>query len=585
MSEVCYWIFCFVPPDTDITTRIFGFAEFLAAVALLVVVYTIADVRYKFRIAISPGYLYLSTFFLIATVGFLSLLTEVWLAEHWWIPKTAGITRSSWQGILGLLFLGTFLTWVYYAFIRPPIFGRRNARRFGNALYRCILRGNDDELKVIANELARSAKALVKYSGDLAAQRRQAHPAAENDIEGPQKNKKEKKNKPTIYDYGNQVLLVIANRKFCRNIVSSSPVTAQAFFEEMTIARKYHIPIGQFARNVATEAFSNKSSFIYDEDSGHVSGLMGYLKPVSQAMFGNYQLVEALGDNNYSPLDIHHEEQSKWDAKQWEAFRRVTLMTLEDCLENGYTDSPRPVYRAMKELEHAFHDVASLNETTEYREDIYGRLHTVSQFIGDAIVLIDDQEFPPKPASRNQVERHRKNIYDYIAELIFNFMFAASKLTSPADTCWSVHHNIVWTSIFETVGQEGKAWNIVRHKVRRLIYNEIKKLSSFPNFRGSRLLGLCLNVGGIKKPDRHSNHTRDSVALVLAAQSWAKKNYRTLRQVSPDVAVAVLMGNLSYDEPSKCLVKSWPRMLSSEPRKDTLIIDAPQKMKALAVKK
>jgi len=90
----------------------------------------------------------------------------MWIIEGWWVPKTA-ITSSIWQGIFGSLFLGTILTWMYYAFIRPPVFSRRNAFRFANEFYRYILRGNDDELKVIANELVGSAKPLIKYCRHL----------------------------------------------------------------------------------------------------------------------------------------------------------------------------------------------------------------------------------------------------------------------------------------------------------------------------------------------------------------------------------------------------------------------------------
>lgn len=119
-TEVCYWVFCFSPIQSSLGSSIFDFSGFLAAVALLTVVYTIADVRYKFRIAITPGSLYTSTFFVVGVVGLVVLLTDIWIAQAWFVPKTAGLTLAIWQGIFGLLFLGTYLTWMYYAFIHPP---------------------------------------------------------------------------------------------------------------------------------------------------------------------------------------------------------------------------------------------------------------------------------------------------------------------------------------------------------------------------------------------------------------------------------------------------------------------------------
>jgi len=48
MTEYCFWLFCFEPISASPASKIFGFSEFLAAVALLAVIYTITDVRYKF---------------------------------------------------------------------------------------------------------------------------------------------------------------------------------------------------------------------------------------------------------------------------------------------------------------------------------------------------------------------------------------------------------------------------------------------------------------------------------------------------------------------------------------------------------
>jgi hypothetical protein len=68
-DETCYWMFCFVPPMKNASNTIFGFSEFMTALALLVVLYTIADVRCKLWIAISPGGGHRLTFVLITIIG------------------------------------------------------------------------------------------------------------------------------------------------------------------------------------------------------------------------------------------------------------------------------------------------------------------------------------------------------------------------------------------------------------------------------------------------------------------------------------------------------------------------------------
>lgn len=521
MNEVCYWYFCFTPISTNHSIKIFGFSEFLAAIALLAVVYTITDFRYKFRIAVTPGFLHVSTFVLIALIGLQTLLTEIWIAEGWWVPKTVWITHNTWQGIFGLLFLGTFLTWMYYAFIHPPVFSRRNARQFAQELYRIILRGNNDELKIIANELARSTKPLIEYS-KLVSRR----------PENQDKPKKHVHKKPGAEDYAYDILLLIANRKLCRQIVAASPVTAQAFFEEMAEQNKFGIPIGQFARNISSEAIIQPESFVYVEAEGYESGLLGYLKLVSQAVYGNYKLIEALAANGISPFDVHFEEQWSWNAKQWEAYCRAILIALENYLTNGYHyENSFALNRALDDVKASFRDLYKLdNLPGDYSSDAYKRLDVAADFIQCAIDLIDKQTNPPKPLPRVREGTYPKNIYDHLALLIYEMCFDVSSIKSPPDTCWIAYYSIVWSNIFKDFS-DGPAWKVMRSKISRLLYDEIVRLTEMPNYKGARILGYCLNIllGINTKPTKH-NYDRASYALAKAVQSWTRKHYLSMRQ-------------------------------------------------------
>jgi hypothetical protein len=566
MNEICYWNFCFIPISTSPATKIFGFSEFLAAIALLAVVYTITDVRYKFRIAVTPGLLYVATFGLIATIGLQTLLTEVWIAEGWWVPKTVWITRTTWQGIFGLLFLGTFLTWMYYAFICPPIFCRRNAQRFAQELYGSILRGNDDELKVIANELARSARPLIRHSKLLANRPRNN----EADSRMPAKKK------GSVEDYAHDILLLIANRKLCQLIVAASPVTAQTFFEEMKAQSKFNIPIGPFARNISSEAVAQKGSFLYGEAAGYESGLLGYLKPVSQAVYGNHNLVEALAANGGSPLDISHEELWEWDAKQWEAYCRATLTTLEDFLANGhYSNNSHELNRAIDNIRQTFRDLYKLGDVPDYYEsDIHNRLRVAADFVNKAIKLIDKQHSLLKPLPRVREDTYPKNIYDHLALFIFEMCFSASTVRSSPETCWGIHYGIVWSRVYKGYS-DGAAWKIVRSKVNRLLYDEIEKLIEMPNYRGSRILGYCLNILGMKMGPSKQNCGREEYALAKVVQSWTRKHYLLMRQKNLDVAESVLIGRLSFDEAGSRLYITYSKGLNQEAPKTYMELEQP----------
>ena len=70
---------CFVTPTG--TAALFPFKDFISALALLVVVYTISDVRYHFRVAVAPLALNAITYGLIAFIGFGTLITDIWIAQ------------------------------------------------------------------------------------------------------------------------------------------------------------------------------------------------------------------------------------------------------------------------------------------------------------------------------------------------------------------------------------------------------------------------------------------------------------------------------------------------------------------------
>lgn len=512
--EKFYLGICFVTPSSGSQASIFGFTEFISALALLVIVYTVTDIRYRFRVAVAPLPLFRLTFYLIGIIGFGTLLTRVWLAEHWPVPASL-ISQSVWQGIFGVFFLSLAMTWIYYAFIKPPIFGEKNYQKFGQVLYGIILKGSDTELPVIADELSRSAEPLVTLS-------RINQPSLKTDRE---EREKDKKHEPSVGEYAHDVLLLIGNRKLCRHVIASSPGTAIAFFEAMTTHQKYNLPIGQFAVNLSTEAIINKDSILYHEDEGYISGLIGYLKPFSQAIYGNYRLVETLASNARSPLDIHHEIVWSWNTSQLEVYSRAVIISLKSYLESGnWGQHSYALYRAFKNIENSCHDVYKLEDISDYYStDIYKRLRAAVDFVEETINLIDQQQnlSPNKLRIRNR-RGYQEDFYDHIANLMFEIILAASSVKADADKCWTIHYNAVWGDFFG-LPHAGKAWKIVHFKLRRLLYDEILQLEKFPNYKASRILGFCLNVMGLKIREK-TGYGSEYYPLHQAVLAWTRKN-------------------------------------------------------------
>lgn len=558
----CIWELCFIPLPKD-GQKFFGFAEFLAALALMVLAWTIADVRYRFRVRTAPIPLQRITFWVVAAIGILTLLTDLWRAGGWLVPRGGLLTPALWQAILGSMVFLTFIAWVWFAFIRPSIFGPWNAKWYGGELYRAILRGAPIELSEIADELGRSAEALVKYSW-------QSHERPEN---FPTADSPKQPSRTVVARHNAEAILhLIADRQFCKHIVGTASSTIQAFVDEVARQKRYRIPLGVFAKNITTEAIANRDSFIYREVSGYYTGYLGHHKPLTKALYGNYSLVDSLD----KVFDVDYRERGKWTPEQWEAFCRIVLMTFKSYVESGYTWNHSTVlFRAFGDIEDSVGDLQNLKESDPdwWKRDSVRNLKTVVRFATDAAEILDSHKGDEVPVKlRRKPEDFQMDVYDLVAKLMYEMIDRASYVTASKWMCWSIQHNDVWSDFFGRLGHEGKASKIIRHKLRRLIYADIKRMSNFPNFQGARILGLVLNISGLGV----DSNSRSSIALQKAAINWTKRHYATMAQASPKVAQACLVEGITYDVKAAQLVRTGMEFLDREPNRNVLVLDPPQ---------
>ena len=166
-------------------------------------------------------------------------------------------------------------------------------------------------------------------------------------------------------------------------MVESSPGTALAIFRAIGETKKYGVQVETFGKNIVAEAIANKDSFLFHEAEGYHSGLIGYHKPLSQAMFSNYEMVETIS----TLLDPEFTGPKKWDADQWGAYCRAVLMTFRNYVEDGYSEHSYVLYRAKGYLKHAVSDLYKLDGVANYSwdDEIQARLRVVVEFIEDAV--------------------------------------------------------------------------------------------------------------------------------------------------------------------------------------------------------
>jgi hypothetical protein len=557
--ESCGFIWlglCFVIPEKQEAVGIFGFAVFVQAIALLALVYTTSDVRYRFRAATAPIPIWGITFWVTGFIGIGALLTDLWFANRYVIPYFLS-NQAYWQVGFGLSFIAMVLLWLWYAFIRPPTFGRMNPVNFTRQLYFYILQGAETDLPAIASELRRSAWPIIRYAPELP-------------FHAPLEEQSESTKLSLTAQCANDILLMIGSRKFCRHVIASAPTTAIALFHSMSHQQKYRLPAGQFASNLTNEALLNKDSILYHEDEGYYSGYLGYERPFTNALYGDFNLVEGLAEHT-SPLDLDLDVEWNLDAKRLEAYCRAALTTLRAAMEAGeFYNHSYAIFRSIRTIEGACRDVYKLDEKPEpaNAKDIQARLQAVVSFINESIDIFN--KFPIRKTSlRRRTERH-KDLYDRFADLMFEVIHAASGLKSSEWTNWHIQYGLVWSRLFSL--HESPVRKILLFKLRRLLYEEVQNLERFPNFKSAAIFGFLLNVMGVREGPKR-DHRREEYQLRKVVISWARRKYLWLENKQRKVAAHVPRGTISFDGRKGRLIKTYHEGLNLRAPRDILVLE------------
>ena len=535
----------------SLDSAVFGFPEFLTAVALLILVFTAGDPRYRFRIEVAPLHLPLLSFIAIVGLGVATILADVWYAEGW--PTLTGpVGQAGVQAGLGLVFLALLIVWIVFAYIRPPTFSPRTAKHFHSALLRRVLKGEAADMAMAADEMSESMSAIVKHCRPL--RWRGEASASDEPIR-------------SVEAHAHDILLVMGNSRFCRQLVRTSPTTAMALFDAMGAQEKHRLPVRALVQNLVREAIKNPDSLLYDEADEFSSDFVGQAKPFTTAVFGHYRTIEDLADIHASPLDLRMMALDL-TARELEAYKAGALVFISAFLKSGANQS-RALNDVFKCFKSATRDAYELTDAKGLYSgtDAYNRIAGVVRFVGDVIERLSEAEREPGGPAKPEPQRISFDIYDQVAELMFEIILNVAAVEGEAERTWIVHHNAVWGQFFGFA--DGGAWRLVRRRLVRRLYAEIADMERFANYKSARILGYCLNVLGLRDVGKNAAK-REARGFHRLLLGWMAANFMTLNRDYPDVANALLVGGISFDEASVRLIKTYAKLTQPEPARTFL---------------
>src|SRR5690606_7623665 len=114
------------------------------------------------------------------------------------------------------------------------------------------------------------------------------------------------------------------------------------------------------------------------------------------------------------------------------------------------------------------------------------------------------------------------DIFDFLSEVAFELVVAAASVNTPDFRSWEVQHNTVWSPLMRDYS-DSEVRAIVRSRLQRLIWKEISNMGHAPNYKGARVILVCLNVMGFKM-DHAVHKPKEIRALKRALLRWVRQN-------------------------------------------------------------
>lgn len=396
----------------------------------------------------------------------------------------------------------------------------------------------------MAQEITYSIESIIRYAKN-----------APNE-----ENKKEYK----VAVFANRILLLIAEKKFCQAIINGSNTTALVIVEEIRRTKKYDIPISLFINNFVCESIENKNSFLYKETNMIDSGIIGYDKPLSQALFSNYEMAKEIETTlTLRPLENH-----KWDNDQWKAYLRIVSITLEGFKPEIHGSSSKVISRALWRITRSTNNIHTLNSEQTYSDENeqFERVKLVTKFIKDCINDLSKKNTPANTSPHIDTEDGTRNtdIYEQISRLMLGLILDVSRITNPK---WieKLEGEIISQKIFFYAPNRNKVEKIIHGKFIRLFYINVEASKSTSFNQPVMMTRFLLDLTALFELARDEDMMKSNSHRL--AVRWIKNNYSLIHKNNREIAELCLGENMIYDKENCRIVKTYYHPLTARQQK------------------
>lgn len=509
---------------------IFNFQLFISSLPMMIVIYTILDKKYDFTLSTAIIPFKHIVFYLIFAIGIILLLLDLFVSDQ----------LNNWRGFLAFIYFLIPVLWIFFVFIRPSKFSKWNANRYFKNIFDYVMKGGEHEYAIIASDLNNSIDDIVMAST----------------LKIPccycgESNKKTKLK-------ANEILKIIGNRRFCHYLITNFPSTTINILVSLENHGKNDEVIDPLVKLIFLESLSHKESLIYYEDKKNEKSLI-------RLLFGNKNLMHSTESRGQSPLLIDFSILQKFDEQQLKKYCDCWLVYFESNFDDLELCLPRSISKSLDNLWCLCRDLHLLNNSSKseyFNSFILIKYFTVLNFSLGIIDIFGKLE-RNRPDTINPYE---DNALNEIAQFLLQLIEISGSISKPPELCRAIHREVL-LKIFQISSNENCA-KYLKRSLRRLIYDNIKKLSHVPHYYAANILGFCLNSMGLEY--NKFQNKRGYNQLHKAILKWVANNYWKLYKVNPEIATACLQGDVAFDRKNNQLTRVFIDPIKGEEKKEKL---------------
>lgn len=526
---------------------------FLGIVAFSVAVFTLSGSKFQFRQA--TAILPFRRVFFVTLVGSALAIFTVEGFVMYSVRFPVFVNPNTVNFVIAAIIAALVLYWMKISFIWPPRFTRYTASKFFQQTFLYITNGSKDELLVLARELMGEIPRLIAHSPVRRSTRL-------DDDEQPELTEAES----CAYN----LFLLLSDPRFCDVVAEEIPTFPAHLVEEMVRLERFDAPAHLAIRRIVISLLSKPDSALFVENEWLGQGYTGEVKPITRSIFRNWHKLEAYESGIESPLDLDYPHARNWDTDTWRVYFGLAIEYIRGLTSSARRNpSARGVSHVLKTAERAFEQIGDQKkyENAFDPHNPYWHAREANDFLNELIKTFDEVG---EHVYFNRRDKHffGNELTSKIASVIHEAIFHASGVNTKEFRMWDVQHNLVWSSIERWEVQDTEIMKMVRRKLRRMIWVEVKKMDRFPNYKGARYVRFCLNVLGFYDETVHRREglEKESWTLAKVVSDWVAKNYQTIVETHPPVAEAMLPANIEYDAAKQVLVRTKDDALTGVPR-------------------